>query len=87
MVMAGVPLVTVAAILGHRSLAMTHRYAHLSPSHMTAAVTVLDGAINGPANYTKTIQSPPADEKRGYPLPDNPLKRLVGHAGIEPATS
>jgi len=26
-------------------------------------------------------------QKRGYPLPPNPLKNLVGHEGIEPSTS
>jgi site-specific recombinase XerD len=31
MVMAGVPLKTVAEILGHTTTAMTERYAHLLP--------------------------------------------------------
>jgi integrase len=42
MVMAGVPLLTVARVLGHADLQMVSRYAHLSPEHMGAAVAVLD---------------------------------------------
>jgi integrase len=32
--MAGVPIRTIAEILGHRSLQMTLRYAHLAPGHL-----------------------------------------------------
>jgi site-specific recombinase XerD len=32
--MAGVPLRTIAEILGHRDMRMTARYAHLSPQHL-----------------------------------------------------
>ncbi|HHN65249.1 MAG TPA: hypothetical protein ENK09_07810, partial [Nitrospirae bacterium] len=60
MVMAGVDLTTVKELLGHKSLTMTLRYAHLAPSHKARAVEILDNAlsiINLSANYTKTIQS------------------------------
>jgi len=40
--MAGVPLATVSQLLGHKSLAMTMRYAHLSPAHKAEAVCSLD---------------------------------------------
>ncbi len=36
--MAGVPMKTIATLLGHRSLAMTWRYSHLSPDHLQEAV-------------------------------------------------
>lgn len=44
LVMAGVPLRTVAEILGHKSLAMVHRYSHLSPDHLRDAVLSLTSA-------------------------------------------
>ncbi len=46
LVMAGVDLTTVKELLGHKSLAMTLRYAHLAPEHKARAVNVLDGALN-----------------------------------------
>jgi len=54
LVMAGVDLTTVKELLGHKTLTMTLRYAHLAPSHKIKAVNVLDSNLN--LNYTKTIQ-------------------------------
>lgn len=42
LVMAGVDIVTVSKLLGHKSLKMTLRYSHLSPGHLDNAVRVLD---------------------------------------------
>jgi len=44
MVMAGVPLATVASILGHADIKMVMRYAHLSKGHLDLAVAVLDSS-------------------------------------------
>jgi len=42
LIMNGVELVTVKELLGHKSINMTLRYAHLSPSHKQSAVNTLN---------------------------------------------
>ena len=44
-VMAGVDLYTLAKILGHRTINMVQRYAHLAPAHLQAATTQAAAAI------------------------------------------
>ncbi len=46
LVMSGVDITTVSKLLGHKSLKMTLRYAHLSKQHLLNAVDILDSAIN-----------------------------------------
>jgi site-specific recombinase XerC len=53
--MAGKDITTVKELLGHKTLTMTLRYAHLAPSHKAAAVDVMDDIFEG-TDYTKTIQ-------------------------------
>jgi len=43
LVMAGVSLRKVQELMGHQTIAMTCRYAHLSPQHQLDAVLLLDG--------------------------------------------
>lgn len=45
----GRPLPEIREALGHRTLAMTLRYAHLSPENRRAAVASLDGILSTPA--------------------------------------
>lgn len=55
LVMAGVDLRTVQERMGHKSMQMTIRYAHLAPKHTLAAVEVL--GANSPTDSTDTITS------------------------------
>jgi integrase len=45
LVMAGVDLRTVAELMGHKTIQMTMRYAHLAPAHKLAAVERLTGGL------------------------------------------
>jgi len=45
LVMAGVALLTVKEILGHSTISMTERYAHLAPDGTKAAMSVMEKAI------------------------------------------
>jgi len=54
LVMAGVDLRTVQELLGHKSITMTVRYSHLSPTHTLAAVERLAGAIAEAPTDTRT---------------------------------
>ncbi|HET9794013.1 MAG TPA: tyrosine-type recombinase/integrase [Thermoanaerobaculia bacterium] len=42
--MAGVDIRTVQTLMGHRNIAMTMRYAHLSPAHLREAIAKLGSA-------------------------------------------
>ena len=57
LVMAGVDIMTVKELLGHKTLAMTLRYAHLAPSHKTKALERLDLQLNNQVCHTITTQS------------------------------
>jgi Phage integrase family len=47
-VMRGVTLKELQELLGHASLAMTMRYAHLAPEHLRTAVARLEGLTSKP---------------------------------------
>jgi integrase len=55
LVMRGVPIVAVQELLGHSTVEMTMRYAHLSPNVLRTAIAVLDTPPSGPS-------APPAAE-------------------------
>lgn len=43
--MAGTPIRTLQELLGHRTITMTMRYAHLMPGHIQAAAKVIEGLL------------------------------------------
>jgi hypothetical protein len=54
--MAGVDLRTVQELLGHKSILVTMRYAHLSPDHKRTAMETLESRFPGesPATFHNT---------------------------------
>jgi len=50
-----VDLNTIRVLLGHKSLAMTYRYAHFDPQYLAAAVATLDAP--GPKPWAAAVQS------------------------------
>ncbi len=55
LVMAGVDIRTVAELLGHKTLAMTMRYAHLAPDHQRAAVERLEPTATKTATGAEAV--------------------------------
>ncbi len=53
LVMAGVDLKTVQELMGHKTIAMTARYAHLAPTHKQQALETLVrlGSVSVPSGY------------------------------------
>jgi hypothetical protein len=50
--MGGQDIRTVQELLGHKSITMTLRYSHLSPTHRAKAVAILDRPPDGAAQWT-----------------------------------
>ena len=72
--MKGVDLTTGKELMGHKSIEMTLRYAHLAPEHKLDAVERLDTYMDTKA--TKVISKT-----------SEPIDFLVGRTGFEPVTS
>jgi len=77
-IMAGVDLVSVKEILGHRDIQTTLRYAHLAPGHLRDAVN--RGSLSG--TVTKTVTMGEMAEVRS----PQPLDSMVRPEGLEPPT-
>jgi hypothetical protein len=63
LVQKGTPLYTVAELMGHTTLTMTRRYAHLSPDSMRKAAMSLEGNLKGESSAGVAIppQTHPAN--------------------------
>jgi integrase len=64
LVMAGVDIRTVQELMGHKTIGMTVRYAHLAPTHTLAAVERLDAKTGEPTDTTTdtgTVEQPKAE--------------------------
>ena len=77
-VMAGVDLVSVKEILGHRDIETTMRYAHLAPGHLREAVN--RGSLSG--TVTKTV----TEEEEEPAEAMQPVDYMVRPEGLEPPT-
>jgi integrase len=55
--MAGVPLRTLAELLGHKTLAMVMRYAHLAPAHLRDAVERIAGTPTDTTTDTRQAET------------------------------
>jgi site-specific recombinase XerD len=66
LVMAGVDLRTVAELMGHKTIQMTMRYAHLAPAHRLAAVEriVSQQVAQAEPSATTTATEPKAEVLR-----------------------
>jgi integrase len=51
----GTPLLTIANLMGHKTISMTQRYAHLSPSTERKAALALEASFNESRNGKKVI--------------------------------
>lgn len=57
MAMAGVDLMSIMKILGHKTFQMTLRYSHLSPGHLRNAVAAIDRALTLPSDPASQFTS------------------------------
>lgn len=57
MAMAGVDLMAIKQILGHKTIQMTLRYSHLSPGHLQSAVAAIDRAMSASVESTSQFTS------------------------------
>ena len=72
-VIRGVTLKELQELLGHASLAMTMRYAHLAPEHLRTAVSRLEGLTNSQRAETPT-QGSTQEPSELVRLSQNPSK-------------
>jgi integrase len=74
--MKGVPLNTVQTLLGHSTIIMTMRYAHVAPSSLRSAIALLNPKTQYMSDFGQPVGNPWNDmqrnvESRNIPLPEN----------------
>lgn len=69
LIMAEVDLRTVQELMGHKSIAMTIRYAHLSPDHKRAAISALENRLSE--------KSPIPAHNIPHPVPSAPHAKVT----------
>ena len=84
LVMRGASLRAVGELLGHQTLQMTMRYAHLSPGYLTNEIQLLDGPAKGKGQEKGKARAPRAARHRKLA---ELLRKVARPAGLEPATS
>jgi len=58
--MAGVPILAIKEILGHKDIRMTLRYSHLAPDQRVDAVKLLDDFVASPPKGGRSLPSLPS---------------------------
>ncbi len=90
LIMAGIDLTSVKELLGHKSLKMTLRYAHLASGHKMKAVNILDKVLT--KQHVKNMQldkNLTISRKNEFSAPTTSPKYLydnMGDTGFEPVT-
>jgi hypothetical protein len=80
LMMRGASLRSVAELLGHQSMKMTMRYAHLSPAFLAAEVSLLDPPPEKPKTATST-KIPKFVQDFGSSGPPSPRLRRAPRCG------
>ncbi|MEN6318646.1 MAG: site-specific integrase [Syntrophaceae bacterium] len=60
----GTPIYTIAQLMGHKSIAMSERYSHLSPDHKKQAIVNLENVIKRNLNEIISKQQSNSEEKQ-----------------------
>lgn len=75
--MAGGDLYVLRSILGHKSVAMTQRYAHLSPAYKRAMVDRMEQIWAKPANRPAEMPMVPENRRRLLKRRTHPTKTAI----------
>jgi len=75
LVMAGVPLKSVQELMGHKTIQMTARYAHLAPEYLRNAVEMI--AAVKPTTVTDRVSKPTANSSKRFPRVVAEASRLL----------